>query len=819
MITLNPKSHIAYLRSDFQKIVITLRGENEKYLCASSPITYNPEKETITLTGLPNPAIKKAVASLQSLLDRFSIRLGAKYLTSYSGVESEASTSRAYALDPSSARTNSNSERARIFPIRVKENRLLVGLWFKCILPALPEILTPTLGGTYSASLVSRGQVEIRAHPCIQIESPHVPALAAQKIIEDSLRDICDKEGHQPIWILFAQGSVRDLKGREEEGNDDAEEVADHQRRRFYLVRPYPKPGMGASLGLLCSKKVVATLGGYVLIDGDKYMLTSSHFVDKSQERANMDIDDDDDSGTLTSPSRYDLKQMEDALKQTKRDLNSAINSLAQKTYGDRDIPEENLSDQRVTPDLHEAKEKSDDVTKLLDQVTRPPHEYIVGTFDMRSSETRTVSMPRHLAGILRLENNMTKLTHYMDWSLCKLKSQTGENRHKYRSNEDAMADRYVEEENHAIQPGDICYETCDADSGIAIHYVGQGSDHRSGVVNIPMLVSRHSFVTHEWAIMSSEGHQIPYTQVAGDSGAWVIRQHGNKLMGQVQAHSNGQVLFTPIDVIFVDLGKRCGVEVSLPPCSPDPGQFSNPSLARDLCAIPDTPPVRPYRFLLKSSELSAPCPDKQLVGTALSTTGPLESPSEIASPGDNNNTRGQVSSSLPCNSPSSLPDLTDSTQSPLTMLESPESPRSSEGTKSPNGQAETVILPSKSLPTTVGRWTESEVPYLALDEQDGGQTLEFASPALKFKPYFLSRVSAIARTPTWPVDGRKKITKVVRGSGFSQHQSSKDHDAATLARSVLNMSAWLARRNGMCARNGNPGLGLLRLTMRFRGY
>ena len=816
MITLNPKSHIAYLRSDFQKIVITLRGENENYLCASSPVTYNPEKETITLTGFSNPAIEKAMASLQSLLDRFSIRLGAKYLTSYSGVESEASTSRAYALDPSSARTNSNSERARIFPIRVKEHRLLVGLWFKCILPALPEILTPTLGGTYSASLVLRGQVEIRALPCIQIESPHVPAPAAQKIIEDSLKDICDKERHQPIWILFAQGSVRDLKGREEEGNDDAEEVADHQRRRFNLVRPYSKPGMGASLGLLCSKKVVATLGGYVLIDGDKYMLTSSHFVDESQERANVDIKDDSD--TLTSPSRYDLKQMEDALKQTKRDLNSAINSLAQKTYGDRDIPEENLSDQRVTPDLHEAKEKSDDVTKLLDQVTRPPHEYIVGTFNMRSSETRTVSMPRHLADILRLENNMTKLTHYMDWSLFKLKSQTGENRHKYRSNEDAMADRYVEEENHAYQPGDICYETCDAESGIAIHYVGQGSDHRSGVVNIPMLVSRHSFVTHEWAIMSSEGHQIPYTQVAGDSGAWVIGQNGNKLMGQVQAHSNGQVLFTPIDVIFVDLGKRCGVEVSLPPCSPDPGQFSNPSLARDLCAIPDTPPVRPYRFLLKSSELSAPCPDKQLVGTALSTTGPLESPSETASPGDNNNTRGQVSS-LPCNSPSSLPNLTDSPQSPLTMLEFPESPRSSEGTKSPNGQAATVILPSKSLPTTIDRSTESEVSYLALDEQDRGPTLECAFSALEIILYILSRASAIACTPTWPVDRRKKITKVVRGSGFSQHQPSQDHEAATSARSVHNMSARLARRNGMCARNVNPGLGLRRLTMRFRGY
>ncbi|KAF6225628.1 hypothetical protein HO133_009628 [Letharia lupina] len=123
-----------------------------------------------------------------------------------------------------------------------------------------------------------------------------------------------------------------------------------------------------------------------------------------------------------------------------------------------------------------------------------------------------------------------------------------------YRSNQDAMDEDYIDKQAHVIQPTDICHETCNAESAIAVYYVGQGSGHRSGEVNIPMLVSRDGSITHEWTILSSEWQHISSSDVVGDSGAWVIRKHGNRLMGQVLAYSAGQVLFTPIDVIFADL-------------------------------------------------------------------------------------------------------------------------------------------------------------------------------------------------------------------------------------------------------------------------
>ena len=261
--------------------------------------------------------------TLKYLLENVSMHWGEKYLlTSHPGIESEPSNSHAYTLHSSNTRSCSSSERARVFPIRPKDHRQLVTIWLKYNLPALPTILSPILGGTYTASLVRRGHFDIRAQPCIQIESPCIPGLDAQDIIKDSLRDIFNKDEHQPIQVRFVRGSARKLNGGVEEEDDAAGESADFQRLRFNFIRPYSRPGMGASLGLLCSRKIVGTLGGYILVDGQKYVLTSDHFVTESQEPANSDSNYAD-LDTLTSPSSYDLKRLENCLKQNKRDSDS----------------------------------------------------------------------------------------------------------------------------------------------------------------------------------------------------------------------------------------------------------------------------------------------------------------------------------------------------------------------------------------------------------------------------------------------------------------------------------------------------------------
>lgn len=564
------------MRSDFQKLATILRPTYANICPPAGSITYNPKNETVTLAGLSEARVEKALAVLQLVVDNYSKSCGGKYLvTTQHSTSQELILKSSPMLKPSSAHGSPSSESVRVFPVKPKEHQRLVQIWYKYIIPALPHILGQRLGGTYVASLVCRGPSEFIAQPCIQIESLCLPQTTAQRIIKDSVSEILLKEGQGPISMHFTEGSVKKLNGGEKEDADDDGEMADDQRLELNYARPYSKPGMGASIGLLCSKKVGATLGGYALIDRVKYMLTSEHFVSRSRESANREAGETD-CDTLTSPSRYDLNKIENNLKQNKRDLDSEINTLMHTTYGDMDFAVDHFRDtNNLTPTLREAMRRRGEVISLRAQVTKQPREYEVGTVKNFSLEPRTETISRSLAVDMGLENDQLLVKHQMDWALCYTNiqtAQTGENRHKYRSNQDAINDEYIDESNHANQPGDVCHETCGAEAGYTVHYVGQRSKHRRGKVHIPSLVVKDSIETLVWSISDSDGYEIPLSDVSGDSGAWVIRADGNKLMGQVHSHSQGRVLFTPIDVIFAHLKAIYGSDVCLPPCLPPAG-------------------------------------------------------------------------------------------------------------------------------------------------------------------------------------------------------------------------------------------------------
>ena len=768
------------------------------------------------MTGCSKSKVDEAIAQLQLLVEDFSKRWGEKYL-----VASQPSTSRALLLDFSSARRSTTSETARVFPIQPKEHRRLVQIWFISILPALPQILKQRLGGTYAASLVRRGRYDLAAEPCIQIESPNLPGPKAQRIIRDSVNAICKKNNHGPIPMHFTEGSIKKLNGGEGEQDDDGGENADLQRLELNYGRPYSKPGMGASVGLLCSKRLFATLGGYVLIGGDKYMLTSEHFVSESRELADID-GEEPDYVTLTSPSRFDLNKIENNLKQTKRDLDSEINSLMQRTYGDREISEGAFSDlDDLTPELRDAVSRNNDVKSLLDQVTKPPREYEVGTVKKFSLEKKTETISKPLAKDLGLQNDQLIIKHQMDWALFRSNNQralTGENRHKYRSNEDAMNDHYVDERDHANQPGDVCHETCGAEPGRSVYYVGQRSKHRSGKVHIPTLLCIDDSPTHEWGISDSDGHEIPYSDVAGDSGAWVIREDGNKLVGQVHSHGLGRVFFTPIGVIFDELKVICGSEVSLPPCHPDPGQTLSVTPISQLCSVPQTPPARAYQFFKPPPVASASSPDTSPSETALLETESLKHSCKETSPSDTKTAHDQRSSKSLCDSPSSLPSLTDSPQSSITTPDYPRSPRSPGFADVTHGLATLDEPPIECLPTIVHESGMSEISDLSLDQEGKDQRVESGSHAFQLKDQSPDRITSSTRMPPWPVDLKNRVTKVQRGSGYSQFRTSpREYAVPYSACSVLARFARFGRRIGKCARQSKPAFRLPRLTLRYR--
>lgn len=708
---------------DFQNIALYLRLANQHYPCApTSPITYNPVMEIITLTGCSESKLIKARKDLQLLVETFSGRWGWKYL-----MTSQASTSRAQVLDSPRSRSSASSENAKVFPIRPKDHRQLVHLWFESLLPALPQILSERLGGNYSASLGLRGRIPIRAKPCIQIESPCLPALTARRMIEDDISGVCKRGAVEPLSVYFTEGSVRKLNGGDEEyGEDDYVESAVVKQLEFSYGRPYSKLVMGASVGVLYSERVSASLGGFILMDGQKYMLTSDHFISESQTAGKKD-GDIPICDTIISPSRQELNTLKENLKQTKRELVSDLNLSTKKTYGNIEVPQEDFSE-NPRADIEMSIR---DVDQLLDQVTKSPRQYAVGSVINHSIEPRSSG----------------QLSYAMDWALVKLETRTvqnAENRHKYQSNEDARNDQYVEERDHVYRPGDVCHETCDAESAITVSYVGHRSKRRSGITNLPTLISIDNSVTHAWGIQNSDGELIPYSDVAGDCGAWVIRTTGNMLMGQVLFHSQGRVLFIPANDIFADLKSACGADVSLPP-PPDPGQVSHVPSALPLCSEPGTPPIKSYRFLKPDLMALNASPKTLPIETAFPDTRTIESPTEMTLPSDTEITNGQGFSD-PCESPLSLPSLTDSPQSSATTPEDPKSPLSlSFGDADiPNGKE----MSSEYFPTMLGEPTMSEIPELSLHKQ--AQAVGVGICEFEFNAPPLFRISSGSRVPLW---------------------------------------------------------------------
>ena len=351
------------------------------------------------------------------------------------------------------------------------------------------------------------------------------------------------------------------------------------------------------------------------------------------------------------------------------------------------------------------------------------------------------------------------QLSYAMDWALVELETRTAqnaENRHKYQSNEDAGNDQYIEEKDDVYLPGDVCHETCDAESAITVSYVGHRSKRRSGITNLPTLVSIDSSATHAWGIQNSDGKLIPYSDVAGDCGAWVIRKEGNKLMGQVLFHSQGRVLFIPVNDIFADLKEACGADVSLP-SPPDPGQASSVPSALPLCSEPGIPPVKSYRFLkppLKTLDASL---ETLPIETAFPDTRTVKPSVKVTKTSDTEIPHRQGSPD-PCYSPSSLPSLTDSPQSSATTPEDPKSPLfltfGDADTPSDKG------LFSEYFPTILGEPTMSGTADILLDKQ--AQPVSVGD----FSARSLFRSNSGSRAPPWPVGLGSRITRAQRGFG-----------------------------------------------------
>jgi hypothetical protein len=562
----------------------------------------------------------------------------------------------------------------KVFAIRAKEDGSVVSAWMKHIMPSLPGILANAVGDTYTASLVRLGSSERSSQASIQIQTPFMQSKMNREIIQEAIDAICSENCGHRIPVRFSTGQMRFLAGSPPQNvasdDDDAEE--DDEREFPHFKRYWELPGMGASIGLQCSKLVSATLGGYLIVDGTIYMLTVDHFITTSQKAENADniaAVAENDRHALTSPSLSDVDDMYDDLLQTLYGNIASFDDSFNQQFGNQQISPEDL--QSLSERLISLDGEKDYILTVLEELKRDAQEFILGRVAHRCEQKARESASSQSA--LPSDSTHAPISHLMDWSLWMVNdNRVGENRHRYRFDSDTATIDFFSENDNPRGAGDRCQETCNVEPNVRVYYVGRGTGRQSAEVNgAPMLASGNGIISHEWALISPDPKPNP-KMCAGDSGAWIIRESDNKLVGQLYGWNSGRLLFTPINDVIEDIKETLQVtDVCLPHSQLNP----EPPSTTFVCEVKRPGVRKPKRLILKGFPRSATRVSKNSVnsvtGVNVSSSGPEKVATAI-------HPIGKDRSSSP------VPSLVSSdSSSPKADLQSPPDRPSSRGTLS----------------------------------------------------------------------------------------------------------------------------------------
>jgi hypothetical protein len=276
-----------------------------------------------------------------------------------------------------------------------------------------------------------------------------------------------------------------------------------------------------------------------------------------------------------------------------------------------------------------------------------------------------------------------------MDWVLALVnKNRLGENRHRYHVdlNSPKSGDD-VRNDNHPRGTGHLCKETRVPEPNLSVHYFGQRNGYQGGKVNgIQLVVSCDGNQTLEWTVIPDAAEGSTVTKVAGDSGAWVIDDASNRVVGMIWGWCDYGLIFTPINEIFADIQDQLEVDTprlpdNFPDQDPEP---SPPAMATLACDVMEHTGrlARPHKFtkptiggrlpaarLLEDSPLS-------LTDSRTSQTMPqvtVLSPKDVSVEEDANSEQcpslSASSSSTPCASPETSSSLTTLDQESDTVL------------------------------------------------------------------------------------------------------------------------------------------------------
>jgi hypothetical protein len=463
----------------------------------------------------------------------------------------------------------------KTFALRHTEDAELLKVWHERIIPSLPDLLAKTIGDNYSASLVRKGISELSGTAVIQIQSHTVPSKTVRALIRSQIVRWVDKDiSLRSYQIQFSKGRLTMLAGElqgihemsdsPEQSDQGSDDDAEPECYPFYK-RYWRTPGPGASIGLLCTGAIAATICCYVHVEGRLFILTVKHFITKSYDRL---LSGTSDRTTVVSPALADVDDMREKFTQFVTNFKIELDEAMREHFGDECPEYVSLGDIGSLPDhVQDIMEKLEVVQKDLSHLTGGDQPFRLGALAYQSTTPCTSDRP-----LFSFPGQ--RFGHHMDWALCSvLPQRTGTNRPRYKYNcEERVVDFYTGDTD-TFGAGQPILDTCVVEGNTKVHFVGQATGRQSGEINpARILISQNGIISEEWAmVMSANGQDGNDMIHRGDSGAPIVRDSDNKLAGLLWARTkDGQLVLTPINIVFDDIRQKIPAsDVSLPPVDP----------------------------------------------------------------------------------------------------------------------------------------------------------------------------------------------------------------------------------------------------------
>ena len=566
--------------------------------------------KTVKLRGSA-PVARSARRELVKILQEISCKVAIHHLCFPLNNYSDSST-RALRLNrnPTASRRSRNTPKGRTFVVRAKEDSSTVVTWMEHILPFLPGILNKRILNDYTANLVRSGLTKESARPIIQIQISHDLSDGVRAEIRNTLAEICRLKSREYIPVVFAKGSMALLveSSAQIEASADEEQDGDDEYDFPLFKRWWEKPGMGASIGMRCSRSVSATLGGHIMIDNDPYMLTVQHFIDKAKQYLDNPTETQEEPFMLTSPSLFDVDHMRACIKQTKVNMEADLRMQWNNQFGNgEEVPIEEVQATSESPLSLQRLAKEDQELRMLQlELDRDEQDFDLGPVYTYKPEPRFSSTSPRL---WQPERAKTYVLHRMDWALCRVyPDRKGENRHRYRGEHDPVTNEDYWSDGAGLGDGDVCQHTCDPEPNMRVYYVGRKSGLQCGEIEAaPMLIKRDGVNYHEWSVKDDRS-SLDEHAVEGDSGAFLMSELSHRIVGLLYGLNQGRLIFTPIREVFADIeSKFPHSRVTLPQPPIDLGEMMPniaPGTSSDLFLIceanPEKPKAKAYNLLRK---------------------------------------------------------------------------------------------------------------------------------------------------------------------------------------------------------------------------